>query len=148
MGGLDKHEWGAVHMNACLLTLVVVAVHLFLNWRIFWSYIRNKAAGFNLKLEMAIALLATAAVVAGTLVQVPPLTATSALNDRIKAFWEEGAPTGPAPHAEELTVQRFARSVGLSVDDVVDALGKEGLAVENTSTTIGALAKQNGLFRF
>lgn len=145
VGGLGKHEWEAVHMNMCLLMLIIVAVHLFLNWKVFWSYIKKKAAGFNLKLEMAVALAVTVAVVAGTLMEVPPLTAPPALNDRIQAYWEENSPRAPAPHAEEFTVARFAQHVGLSVEDVTAALAEEGLLVEDTSTTIGALAKQNGM---
>ncbi len=143
--GLGKHDWSAVHINACLSLLVITSIHLFLNWRVFWSYIKKKAAGFNLKVEMAIAVLMTAAVVAGTLMEIPPLSATAAFNERIKAYWEEKAPTGPVPHAEEFTVEHFAQTVGLSVEDIQTALKKEGLVVEDTGTTIAALAEQNAM---
>ena len=33
--GLDKEEWGALHINNSILLLVVVAVHLVLNWSMF-----------------------------------------------------------------------------------------------------------------
>jgi len=145
MLGLDKHEWGAIHINACLLVLVIAVIHLILNWGIFWRYIRNKAAGLNLKLEMAVAVLVTAVLVIGTLTQVPPFSATVALNDQIKNYWEQGAATGPAPHAEEFTLERFALSVGLTVDDVAQALTKEGIEVEDKAATIGAVAEKNGL---
>jgi hypothetical protein len=145
MLGLDKHEWGAIHINACLLVLVLAIIHLILNWGIFWRYIRNKAAGLNLKLEMAVAVLVTAVLVIGTLTQVPPFSATLALNDQIKNYWEQGAATGPAPHAEEFTLERFASSVGLTFDDVAEALKKEGIEVEDRTATVGAVAEKNGL---
>jgi len=145
MLGLDKHEWGAVHINVCLLLLIIGGVHLVLNWRIFLSYIKRKAAGLNLKVEMAAAVLITTGIVAGTLFQVPPLTSTMTLNEKIKAYWEQRAPSGPAPHAEEFSVVRFAGNVGLSVDDVTTALRQEGFAVEDPEVSIGELAKQNGI---
>ena len=116
-----------------------------LNWQIFWNYIRKKATGLNLKLEMAVAVLLTAVLVAGTLTQVPPFSSTSALNDTIKDYWEQDVPAGPAPHAEDFTLERFASSVGLSVDDVTEALEKEGMEVDDKTATVGALAERNGL---
>ena len=145
MLGLDKHEWSAVHINACLLLIIVGVIHLILNWGIFWRYIRTKAEGFNLKLEMAVAVLVTGAVIVGTLTHIPPFTATTALNDKIKNYWDQGTAQGPAPHAEEFTLDRFASSVGLSVDDVLDALKKEGIEVEDGAATVGEVAEENGL---
>ena len=75
MAGMTKHEWIALHVNACLLLLVGASLHLVLNWRVFWSYIRARSVGFNLKWEMAASVLLTGALVAGTLLDVPPLTA-------------------------------------------------------------------------
>jgi hypothetical protein len=45
MLGLGKHEWSALHMNACALVLVIAAWHLVMNWRVFWSYIKRRSAG-------------------------------------------------------------------------------------------------------
>ncbi len=146
MLGLDKHSWGALHINACLLFLIVATVHLFLNWRVFWSYIKKRStAGMNLKAEMAVALLATAALVAGTLYEVPPLTATVTLNEKIKNYWEQGSHQGPAPHAEEFTVDHFASTIGLTTDDVLSSLQQAGYVVEDTEATIGAVAEDNGI---
>jgi hypothetical protein len=143
MGGLTKHEWSALHINACLLMLTITIVHLVLNWRIFWSYIRKRSVGFHLKWEMATSVLLAVAVVAGTLYEVPPLTATVAWNEWIKDYWEQAAPASPAPHAEEFTLARLAQTAGLTTDEVVTALQEEGLVVEDQSTTIASLAERN-----
>lgn len=144
MLGLDKHSWGALHINACLLFLIIAIVHLFLNWRVFMSYIKKKSvSGLNLKLEMTVAVLLTACLVAGTLWNVPPLTAPVTLNEKIKNYWDQGAAQGPAPHAEEFTVERFASTIGLTTDDVVNSLTQAGYDVEDTSVTIGSLAEDN-----
>jgi hypothetical protein len=143
MMGLDKHSWGAMHINACLLFLLVALLHLFFNLKVFWSYIRKRSSGFNLKAEMALALLVTTVVIAGTLYKVPPLSSTLTLNERIKNYWEEATPSGPAPHAEEFTLTRFASTVGLTIDDIETALGEEGYTVNDKTSTIGFVAEEN-----
>jgi uncharacterized membrane protein YgcG len=145
MAGLTKHEWAALHINACLLMLIVSVIHLVLNWRVFWSYIQKKSVGFNLKWEMAASMLLAIAVVAGTLYEVPPLTATVALSERMKDYWEGQSPAGPAPHAEEFTLARLAQTTGLTAEDLASALKEEGIVDEGESTTIAELAERNGM---
>jgi len=145
MLGLDKHGWSALHINACLLMLIIVAWHLLMNWKVFWSYIRKRSAGLNLKLEMATAVVVTAALIAGTIYEVPPLTTLMAWNEDIKNSWEQQAPQGPAPHAEEFTLARFASNVGVDLNEMVVTLEKEGLTVADTEMTVARLAEQNGL---
>lgn len=145
VAGLTKHEWAALHINACLLMLIGAIVHLVLNWRIFWSYIQKKSAGFNLKWEMAASVLITGAVVAGTLYEVPPLTATAAWNEWMKNYWEGASSAGPVPHAEEFTLARLAQTTELSAANLVTALKEEGIAVEGENMTIAELAQRNGM---
>jgi hypothetical protein len=145
MFGLEKHQWGSVHMNACLLVLIVAGIHLVLNWRVFLSYIKRKAAGLNLKAEMATALVITAVVVSGTVFELPPFSTIVAMNEAIKDRWERQAPRGPAPHAEEFSVARMAGNLGLTVDEVTLALRQEGLKVEDPDMSIGQLAHQSGI---
>ena len=95
--GLDKGQWQAVHMNLAAVFLIVTGLHLYLNWQVFWSYIKRRSAGLNLKLEMAVALLLTAVLVAGTIYDLPPLTTLSAWNETIKNSWEAQSPQSPAP---------------------------------------------------
>jgi hypothetical protein len=145
IAGLDKHQWGALHINACLILLLVAAFHLLLNWRVFWNYIKKRSqSGLNLKLEMAAALLLTGLLVAGTVYHVPPLNYPIVWNEDIKGYWEQQTPRGPAPHAEEFTVERFASTVGLTTDEVVSSLTEAGYTVQNPNITIASLAEQNG----
>lgn len=143
--GLTKPEWSAVHINACLVFLMVSIVHWFLNWKVFWSYIKRKAGSLNLKVEMTVAAVLTIAVVAGTLLQVPPLSTVITWNDTIKAYWAQQAPAGPAPHAEDFSIHRFADTIGISQDNVLSALRKEGYVIADPRMTIAALAEQKGI---
>ncbi len=53
---LDKEAWQAVHTVFAFLFVLAGAFHLYLNWRIFWSYLRSKlTAGVRMKRELALA---------------------------------------------------------------------------------------------
>lgn len=145
LGGLSKSQWEAVHTNSCLLLLLVAIVHLVLNWRVFWSYIRTRASSWNLKREMALAGLISAGVVIGTLSEIPPFTATIMLGDRIKEYWRHRSPTGPTPHAEELSIERFANSLELTYDELAAVLARDGLRSVGPVITIAELARENRL---
>ncbi|NLX98755.1 MAG: DUF4405 domain-containing protein [Rhodopirellula sp.] len=143
--GLDKHEWAALHINTCLVFLAVALGHLLLNWRLFWSYIRGGTSRVNLKAEMVVAVLATAAVVAGTLYDLPPFSSVVALNGNIKDYWDRMTTAAPAPHADEFTLERLSETVGLSADDLISALHKEGIAAANPQVTLASLSPSNGI---
>ncbi len=143
--GLNKGQWEAVHTNAGLLAAVVAALHLWNNWKIFLNYLRQKTTGISLKRELAAASLITVALVGGTILEIPPLTVPTALNDYVKDYWEEAGPPAPTPHAEEFTLERFALSIGLTNDELQSVLAREGLIHRGTGTTIAELARQNGL---
>jgi hypothetical protein len=146
MLGLEKQGWQAVHVNIGLLFLIAAGLHLFLNWGLFWGYIKKKASlGLNLKLEMLVAVLIAAGVLLGTIQGVSPFAALMALNEQIKDYWEREPVSAPLPHAEELSLEQLAGRMGLSTEQVFSALKQEGIAVENGATTIAKLAEKSRL---
>jgi len=140
--GLGKEQWADIHICDSLLFLIATILHLYLNWRIFWSYIKKKAAGLNLKRELAAALVVTVVVVAGTHFSVPPLSNIIDWNSQIKRYWAQRSSRPPVPHAERLSIQRFAFFVGLPADEIADALRKESFTFDDNSITLGELAEQ------
>jgi hypothetical protein len=139
--GLGKEEWSAVHINTCLLLLIVTVVHLALNWRPFWGYVKKKAGfGLNRKLELALAAAVAAVVVASTLYSVPPFSTLVAWQHEIKDYWERRSADAPVPHSEEFTLVEFAQHIQLSVDQMLEALGKEGYDVADPTVTVAELA--------
>ena len=146
MLGLGKQDWQAIHMNLALLFLIVAGLHLYLNWSIFWAYIKKKGSlTLNLKLETLTALLLAGVVLAGTIMRIQPFSTVLNFNYQIKDYWEQWASEAPTPHADELSVNQFADSLGLSASDVRKALQTEGIVVADTSATIGQVAKANNL---
>jgi hypothetical protein len=146
MLGLGKPDWQIIHMNFALLFLIAAGLHLYLNWPIFWAYIKNKGSlAINLKLEMLMALLLTFVVLVGTIFHIQPFNKVLDFNYQIKDYWERWAAEAPTPHAEELSVSRFAENLGLSASDVQKALQAEGIVVADTNATIGQVAEANKL---
>ena len=71
--GLEKDQWKDVHTVISVLFIIVALVHLFLNWRIFRSYIKSRIkTGLNLKWELIVACLIVAVMIAGTIMKLPP----------------------------------------------------------------------------
>ena len=121
-------------------------VHLILNWTMFWGYIKKSASfGPNLKLEMSVAAVLAAAVVAGAIYKVPPFSTVVALNRQIKDSWEGEASAAPAPHAEEFGLERLATGMGLSASDITAALQGEGYAIPSENATVGQIAEAHGV---
>jgi hypothetical protein len=146
LGGLDKSQWEAVHTNACILLLLVAAVHLFLNWKTFASYLKRRTGGIHLKREMAVSTLLLVIVLVGTVIEVPPFSSTMEFGDQLKKQWEQSAASSaPTPHAEDFSIERFARSIELETTELVQILEKEGLAFPNTQATIADVAQRNGM---
>ena len=98
MLGFDRNQWIAVHINISLLVLLVAALHLYLNWSVFRSYVKRMATrGVQVKHESILAVLFTALVVAGASLDLPPFRAVTSYRYRyqMKAHWEQETATQP-----------------------------------------------------
>lgn len=144
VAGLDKEQWGAVHTTSSLLFVIAACVHLYFNWRVFLHYIRV-AKRFNLKREMAAALLITTVVVAGTVWEVPPFSSIMAANARLKAYWEARSYRAPYPHAEASTLAEFAERTSVDLEQLKTRLADMGANVSDLATTIGSAARELGV---
>jgi hypothetical protein len=147
LGGLSKSQWQAVHMSSALLFVIVALVHLYLNWLVFWGYIRSKSAArlFNMKWEAGLAVVVSAIFVVGTLFEWQPFATIMAWNAEIKAYWAGRYEGRPYPGAENSSLEQLASRLGLNIDAVIGVLRAEDLAVEDPTVTVAALAEANGM---
>ncbi len=146
MLGLDKHQWGAVHIMNSILFVIIAGLHLYLNWSMFLGYLKKRTvAGLRMKRELAVATAVAVLFVAGTIADVPPFSSIMELNDEIKDYWEGWAAEAPVPHAEELTLVEFSGHINLSLDELTEALQEEGFMVGNNELTVGEVGRQKGV---
>lgn len=146
MLGLDKEEWGAVHITSAILVLIASGFHLYFNWRVFVRYFKsNIKKGLNLKRELVVAVILGIVFVGGTVSNIPPFSTIMYLNEEIKDYWESRSPSAPIAHAEELTLEEFAGRINLTTDEIIVSLRQGGFTVPEGNPQIGDIAEANNI---
>jgi len=143
--GYDKDQWTALHINMCLLFLIGSGVHIYLNWRVLWSYVTTKAtAGFRRRWEFVSALGLSVAFILGTHWLLPPLGSIIRFNEDIKAYWGSTVTTkAPVPHAEALPIKKLAQYLNDATPQrIVQYLRGAGYDVPDASVTLESLGAQ------
>ena len=142
--GLDKEEWGAVHINIGLLFLISLFLHIYLNWKPLMAYLRDRSrrmkiftAPFNL------ASLICAATVVGTLFMVPPFSWVLGLNTAFKDAGSRKYGEPPYGHAELSTLNSFAKKVDIDAQATIKQLQAAGFQVRDGKQTLKDLAILN-----
>ena len=142
--GLDKEEWGAIHTIFGYVLLIIVGIHLYYNWKIFWNFIWSKVRkALNLKWELITATALCLFLFLGTLWNIPPFSSTMYLGEHFKQSWEEAKAEVPIAHAELLSLQDFAEKIKVPVDQILHALKSRGYKVKNVQQMLGDVAKEN-----
>jgi len=142
--GLDKEEWGAIHTIFGYVLLIIVGIHLYYNWKIFWNFIWSKVRkALNLKWELITATVLCLFLFLGALWNIPPFSSTMDLGGHFKQSWEEAKVEVPIAHAELLSLQEFAEKIKVPVDKILHALKSRGYKVKNVQQILGDVAKEN-----
>lgn len=144
--GLDKEQWGDVHINSGVLFLLAAGVHVWLNWGPVTSYLKDRARRlvvFTPDSNLALAL--TALFVAGTLAGVPPFSWITGLSAHFKdqAALKYGEP--PYGHAELSTIRSLAEKTGLDPEAALASLAAAGYRVSGPGDVVAEAAKANGV---
>jgi hypothetical protein len=121
--GVGKAAWKHTHIWMSLLMAAAAILHFVLNWSVYWGYLWRKAtARPNLKLEFALALAITVAIV-GTAAFHPS-------DDMMQRF-------------ARMNLPQVAEMSGKTVDELVAILKKEGIAVHEPKDTLREIAEHN-----
>jgi hypothetical protein len=143
--GLHKEQVAAVHYSASLLLVIASAFHLYFNWQVLVRYLVLQRR-VHLKRELIGAIVLVTIIIAGTILEIPPFSSISSLNDRIKVHWENRSSQAPYPHAEASTLADFSRRTGMSLTVLKERLTQSGIitAVDPESQTLADLAEAHG----
>lgn len=143
--GLGKEQWATVHTITGLLFVVASGFHVYFNWQTLIRYLLLKRKLY-LTRELAGAVIVVAAVLAGTILEIPPFSGVRALNNSIKAHWESRSTQAPYPHAETSTLEAFCQQSGTSLPVLRERLAGAGITVDDpASQTLEDLAREAGL---
>ena len=144
---LTKDQWGGLHIWFSLIFVVAALVHLYLNWRSFLNYFRNRVrTAFAVRMEWMVALLLCGVVGWATLANVKPFSSLLAWNETIKHGWETPTDQAPIPHAELLSLNELSEKIsGLEAESMIQNLQAAGIEVQSPDEVLGDLAQKAGM---
>ena len=144
--GLTKDQWAAVHTIFGYVLLIIVAVHLYYNWRIFVHYLWTKAKKvLNLKRELALSVVVCLVIFLGSIWSIPPFSTVMDIGEHFKGSWEQSQTKTPVSRAESKTLADFAASINVPLEQITDILKARGYSFENTRQTVAEIAVANRL---
>ena len=142
--GLSKDQWGAIHTIFGYVLLFIIALHIYYNWKMLWNFIWSKIRkAVNLRKEMVGATLICLFIFLGTLWEIPPFSSTMELGAFFKNSWEENEVDTPVAHGELLSLEEFAYSLRVPIEQIVDALKSQGYRVKGDQQPLASIAEEN-----
>lgn len=142
--GLLKSQWQSIHTIFTFIFVVAAGFHLFFNWKPFLAYIKTK---FESKVKLRKELIASSLIVIlffiMTIYSVVPFKSVMDLGEELKESWTSESMEPPIPHAENLTISQFAKTINISVDDMLEKLMGKNLKISKEDITIKELAELN-----
>lgn len=141
--GLDKHTWGAMHINSSLIFFIVIIFHIFYNWKLLVGYMKKRAQmAINLKLELAVTTILSLFVILASIYNYQPFGTIMKWNEDVKSYWADRAyAQPPMPHAEELSVKKFCDKFGIELETFYKNMEQKGWPVKDDSQLLSDLAK-------
>lgn len=142
--GLGKKQWGDIHINAGFLFLAAGCVHLWYNWKPVVAYLSATATARPIVTPALIAALAlNLAVLAGTLLNLPPFSSILAFGHWFKeaAAIKHGEP--PYGHAELSSLALLAKRTGLDPAEADANLNRAGIRFADPEQSLLAIARNN-----
>ena len=144
--GLEKNQWGNIHIFSGLLFLVAGGFHLYYNWKPLIRYLSGKIeTGLRYKRELMISSLIFLWIIASGIWSLPPLVYVADLSEAIKNAWVTSPELEPPfGHAELVSLKTFCKKQGIPLDQAMAELRETGFKVNNPDETLGDIGDSKG----
>jgi len=144
--GLEKDQWGNIHIFAGFLFLVAGGFHLYYNWKPLVRYLSDKIeTGLRYKRELMISSLIFLWIIVSGIWSLPPLVYVADLGEAIKSSWVTSPELEPPfGHAELVSLKTFCKKQGIPLDQAMAELREAGFKVNNPGDTLGDIAESKG----
>lgn len=145
--GLDKTQWGDIHITVGLLFCIASLLHIWLNWKPIMAYMKNRARELVvMTTPMIFSLFLVAVVTAGTLMHVQPMQAVLDFGETIKENQTATLGNPPYGHAELSPLRVFCAHMGFDLGQSMEILKNTGYTEKlDPSTKLVDLAHANGV---
>ena len=143
--GLNKSGWEGVHTLAVVALIFFGGLHVVLNWKALWGYLRRTAAPFEgAKREFAAATLLVALLAAAAIGRWPPAWALMDARAAIKKGALAVDVLPPVPDAAARSVAELCPGVPVSVEEATARLARAGYRIDDPSRTLEDLSAAFG----
>jgi len=136
--GLDKEAWDNLHITFGFLFIIFGLWHVYLNWNLLWRYLQST----NL---IIFTTLFNLFFIVASIKNWPPVNWIVNLEEKIKNSWKVSKFKAPYPHAELLPLDHFAIRLGLSPQEAVNILERNGIKVDSPNETLKEISKRNNI---
>ena len=139
--GLEKDQWGNIHIYSGLLFLVAGGFHLYYNWKPLLKYLSGKVeTALRYKRELVISSIVFIWIVVSGIGSLPPLVYVSDLGETIKTSWVTSPELEPPfGHAELVSLQTFCKKQRIPLDQAMQALRQAGFTVDSPKRTLAEI---------
>jgi flagellin-like protein len=142
--GFLKDDWTALHLLTTYVFLVALGFHIYYNWKTLLSYLRKKAReALAMTREIALATAVTAAMVVVSFASAPPASWVVELGEYFTESWATPQTKPPAPHAEEWTLAKTAKYIGITVAEAQARLEAKGMTASDKDAKLIEIAEAN-----
>jgi hypothetical protein len=144
--GLLKSQWQAIHTIFTFLFVIAALFHLIYNWKPLMIYIRTKINS-QLRLRSEIFFVGTLVIIVFYLTTTGSIPFSSIMNlgQNLKDSWSAQSIEPPVPHAEELTIHKFAATINMDYGALENKLASKGIKITSDSASIKEISNQNGI---
>jgi len=82
---LSRDSWRGIHVIFCSIFIIFVLIHIFFNWKVLISYLKNKISdGIHCKKELIFSLILIVIILFFAIAHFPPFWNLFKLRDKIK----------------------------------------------------------------
>lgn len=139
---LDKKGWEGVHTLSVLFLVSFGVLHVVLNGKALWGYLRRRTKTISgAKVEFTAALLLVAVLTAGAVGRWSPLWALMDARGSIKNGSLAADILPPSPEAAERSLADLCAAVPVDLEEGLMRLARAGYPVEDPSRTLGEISK-------
>lgn len=140
--GMQKDQWGNVHLFSGLLLLISGGFHIYYNWKPLITYLSRKIEHtLRYKRELLVSLLILLWIGISGIWSLPPLVYVSELGQSIKNAWVTSPELEPPfGHAELVSLQTFCKKQQIPLDKAMMELRKAGFQVGSPKNTLADIA--------
>ncbi len=144
--GLNKTQWGSMHVNLGVLFLIAICLHIYYNWSPIVAYLKNKAAERRIFTgDFSVALVLSLVFILGTYWELPPFSTIIQIGDQIKEAAAKKYGEPPYGHAELSSLATFSKKMELNLDSSLTRLAAAKIRVTDPSQSILDIARTNNL---